>query len=119
MTMPDPRLLDASPELVVQVAYIKQLRHLVRLIVYLALALVVVAGVGGYATWAAISAAHKVAVARVSAHDDTQAQITQLACGVVNQIPPDHGLADAIRAKYRCGPYVPPKAVLQPKPGVS
>lgn len=103
-------VLDESPELVVQAAYLAQFQKLRRWILYLAAALVIALGLGGWALW-------KTVTDRSDSHRDTEQQITQLACGVVNQIPPDHGLADQVRERYRCGPYGPPKAKVQPKPG--
>lgn len=100
--------LDPSPELVVQAAYIRTFHHLRRLIIYVAVALVVFAGVSVYAL---LDAAH----VRTVSHRDTQNQIQELACGLADQVPPGNQLADSIRSKYACGPYVPPKAVVQPK----
>lgn len=106
---------DPDPEFVLQAAYLHAFARLRRRISMLAFALLVASGVGGYATWTAITTGEHLAAEKITAHDDTQSQIAQLACGVVDQIPPDHGLADAVRARYKCGPYKPPKAVVQPR----
>lgn len=119
MTEPREPGLDPAPELVVQLAaiqeqdaYVSAYHRIRRWVIVLTLALVVLAFASGYAV-------EQSASARARAHTDTQLQIQQLACGVVDQIPPDHGAADSLRVKYACGPYKPPKAVVQPKPGVS
>jgi hypothetical protein len=97
---------EASPELVVQTAYLLAFRRLRRGLLGLALAVLVIAGVGGWAIYS---------LGVEQGRSYTNQQIRLLACGVVNQIPPGDPLTDYVRVTYRCGSYNPHTAVIQPK----
>lgn len=104
-------MIEHEHDVEFQAAYLHAFKRLRRIIAGLAVALVLLGCASGYAIYDA-------GQQRVVGHNDTQNQIRTLACSVVDQIPPDHGTADATRTRYDCGPYTPPRAVVQPKPGV-
>lgn len=108
MDQTPPDKLDADPELVVEAAYIQAFKRLSRKLTAVAAAVVIETGVLGFVVGDVIVSGHR-------GHLDTQHQIRTLVCLVIDNAPPDHGLADKLRKEYMCGPYVPSKAVFAPK----
>lgn len=93
---------DPTPEALIQLAYIRVYNKLWRAVMCLAVAVAIVAGVGGFAIWDASTGDH-------ASHIDTTHQIEALVCFVVGNAKPDHGVVDHLRMQYHCKPYDPTK----------